>query len=70
MRVKHRAAEPMFYFLCEGLPQTSHGLFEAASTYFRYEFGLLTLVIRKFFQATDQMMMSSRQTYVEECASS
>lgn len=43
MRVKHRAANRMFYFLCEGLPQTSHDLFEAACAYLRYKFGLLTL---------------------------
>lgn len=40
---KDRAANTMFYFLCEGLPQTSHDLFEAAPTYLRYKFGLLTL---------------------------
>lgn len=43
MRVKHRAANTMFYFLREGLPQTSHDLFEAARAYLRYKSGLLTL---------------------------
>lgn len=43
MRVKHRAANQMFYFACGGLPQTSHDLYEVAPTYLRYKFGLLTL---------------------------
>lgn len=49
MRVKHRAANTVFYFLCEGLSQTSHDLIEAACAYLRYKFGLLTLQSLKFF---------------------